>query len=726
VIRPMATALTSALVLVATLLLAVPAAATGAPAAATVDLIVALRPSAEPTGAGDLVAAADLVDEQVFDDTRRTISVPAAAADKIAARLAADPRVAYVEEDAEARIVATPADPFYSQQWGMRRVQVPGVWDLTTGSNDVTIAVIDTGVNPAHPDLSGVTYVAGYDFVNGDSTPDDDHGHGTAATGVISAQHNSIGTAGVCPRCRIMPLKSMDADGTGSHNAIASAIHHAVDHGADIINLSLGSEASTNTLQTAVRRAQAAGILVVAAAGNAGVTTPFYPAAYPEALGIAASDSGDGRYSWSNYGSWVSVSAPGCNITPGYAPDTNTLGYLDFCGTSSAAPVTAGVAGLLASIRPGSLGPALTTALQTSALPRSFVAFGRIDATAALAALPLTDTNPDDDGGSTDGGDDGVLPPEDDTAPAEEPVPDEPAETATTVTPSSTMIAYGFGVEIAGRVSSSAGPAEGAMVTLLTRPAGTSEWSTIAEQPTDSTGAVLFTYEPQQNADYRLRFDGTSEHATSLSDAVTIRVRPVVTSRTPRPVLLAGKPAVVAGRLQPEQRGLDLVLQRKTANGWRKVAVGVTGKAGRYRLTVPARVGRSSYRVKVPKTITLSRGTSARVTSVGERTKIVRVRPDAPGDDSRNLNGEFIVVRNTGKTPIQLRGWTVRSASTKTRFALPTYRLPVGARVKIHSGKGRSGKGHVYLNAGREVWRNRRDIAAVRHPTGPVASRVSW
>jgi subtilisin family serine protease len=724
VIRPMATALTSALVLVATLLLAVPAAATEDRVAATVDLIVALEASADPTGPGELVGADDLVDEQVFDETRRTISVPAAAAAQIVAGLAADPRVAYVEEDVEARIVATPTDPYYTQQWGMPRTRVPGVWDHTTGSSDVTIAVIDTGVNPAHPDLAGVTFVAGYDFVNGDSTPEDDHGHGTAAIGVISAQHNSIGTAGVCPRCRIMPLKSMDAQGSGSHNAIASAIHHAVDHGADIINLSLGSEASTSTLQTAVRRAQAAGILVVAAAGNAGVTTPFYPAAYPEALGVAASDAGDGRYSWSNYGSWVSVAAPGCNLTPGYAPKTNTLGYTDFCGTSSAAPVTAGVAGLLVSIRPDVLGPAVTTALQTSAVPLSFVASGRVDATAALAALPSTGPTPDDGGGSTGGGG-GALPPEDDTAPAEEPVADEPAETATTVTPSSTTIAYGSGVEIAGRVSTAASPADG-MVALLHRPAGASAWSTIAEQPTDGTGAVLFTREPQHNADYRLRFDGTSEQAPSLSGVVTIGVRPVVTARTPKPVLLAGRTAVVAGTVQPEQRGLDVVLQRKTANGWRQVALGVTGKAGRFRLTVPARVGRSSYRVQVPQTVNLGSETSATVASVGERTKIVRARPDAPGDDRRNLNGEFIVLRNTGKTPIQLRGWTVRSASTKTRFALPTYRLPAGARVKIHSGKGRSGKGHVYLDAGREVWRNRRDTAVVRHPTGPVAARFSW
>jgi hypothetical protein len=199
-----------------------------------------------------------------------------------------------------------------------------------------------------------------------------------------------------------------------------------------------------------------------------------------------------------------------------------------------------------------------------------------------------------------------------------------------------------------------------------------------------------------------------------------------VTARTPRPVLLAGRNAVVAGTVQPELRGLDVILQRKTADGWREVAIGVTGKAGRYRLTVPARVGRSNYRVYVPETITLSTQTSARVTSVGERAKIVRARPDAPGDDSRNLNGEFIVLRNTGKTPIQLRGWTVRSASTKKKFALPSYRLPAGARVKIHSGKGRSGKGHVYLDAGREVWRNHRDTAVVRHSTGPVASRFSW
>lgn len=722
-----------ALALAATLLVALPAAAGEGIPQATTDLIVALEPSAHAGTVDDLVDRAPVVDEQALDDTLNTISVATADVADVTAELAADPRVAYVEPDVQARVVATPRDPFYPQQWGVPLTQVPTVWDTTTGSGDVVVAVIDTGNHAAHPDLAGVSYVAEYDFVDGDAVADDRNGHGTAAIGVIAAQHNGIGTAGLCPTCRIMPLKAMGADGTGSHSAIAAAIHHAVDNGADIINLSLGSEGSTNTLHTAVRRAESAGILVVAAAGNSGVDTKFYPAAYPEAIGVAGSNSGDERYSWSNYGTWVGVAAPGCNFTPGYAPATNQVGYTNFCGTSSAAPFTAGIAGLLASARPGITGAGLTTALKSSAVPVTYVSAGRVNAAAALASLaqapeptqPAEPTEP----APPSGGGGGALPPEE-TAPIEEPtedpVTDVPVDTATSVMPSATSIAYGESVDIAGVVSTSAGSAEGAIVTLLSRPAGTQEWVELAEQPANSAGQVVFTRQPDQTADYRLSFDGSSVQAASMSDVVTIDVRPLVSATAAAGPVLAGRPAVVTGAVKPPRDGMAVVLQRRTSTGWRKVDTGTTDANGRFRLAAPAPVGRSRYRVHVPATTAFAAETSAAVESLGERVRIARVRADAAGDDRRNLNGEFIVLRNTGKTAIQLRGWSVRSASLRKAFVLPGYRLPPGGKVVIHSGRGRAGNGHAYLKARREVWRNSRDTAVVRHPSGPVAARVSW
>ena len=729
--RSVGIARSSALAVIATLLLAVPAAAEEVTPTSTTALIVALDPSAAAVDVQDVVDEPGIVDEQSYGNLS-TISVDTDSVRDVVAELGDDPRVAYVERDVEARIVATPADPFYSQQWGVPLAQVPSVWDTTTGSSSVVVAVIDTGVNPAHSDLAGAAFAAGYDFVNQDTTPQDDNGHGTAAIGVIASQHNATGTAGVCPRCQIMPLKAMDASGTGSHGAIAAAIHHAVDNGADIINLSLGSEASTTTLHNAVRRAHAAGILVVAAAGNAGVQTPFYPAAYPESLGVAASDSSDARYSWSNYGSWVSLAAPGCNFTAGYAPATDLLGYTNFCGTSSAAPFAAGVAGLLASAYPGTAGPALTTALQTTALTAPFVAAGRVNATGALAALAAPAAGGGaiiDGGGATGGGGGGgggVLPPPDDSGTIEDPVEDGPAETATSVNASATSLAYGESVEIAGQVSSSSGSTQGAMVTLLGRPAGQSDWLDLAEQPADAAGGVVFTRRPEHTGDYRLRFDGSTAQTASLSDIVTITVHPVLTATSAAEPVLTGRAAVVTGTVLPARDGIDLVLQRRTATGWRAVDSGDTDAAGDFRLAAPARVGKSRYRVVAQPTNELAGEQSNDVVAVGERVKIPRVREDARGDDRRNLNGEFIVLRNTGKTTIQLRGWTVRSRSTRATFSLPSYRLRPGATVKLRSGKGRSGSGEIYLTARREVWRNRRDVAVVRHSGGGVAERISW
>lgn len=728
--RPTASA-SLALALAATLLGALPAAASDGTTSATADLIVALEASGHTGTVDELVDTARVVDEQALDDTLNTITVAAPDVADVMAELNADPRVAYAEPDVQARVVATPTDRFYAQQWGVPLTQVPTVWDTTTGSGDVVVAVVDTGVHAAHADLSGVSYVAEYDFVDGDTTADDQNGHGTAAIGVIASQHNTIGTAGVCQTCRIMPLKAMGADGTGSHSAIAAAIHHAVDNGADIINLSLGSEASTTTLHTAVRRAESAGILVVAAAGNSGVQTQFYPAGYPEVLGVAASDAGDGRYSWSNYGTWVSVAAPGCNITSGYAPATNQVGYTDFCGTSSAAPFTAGIAGLVASAHPGTTGAALTAALTTTAVPVGYVSAGRVNAAAALASVALapepTEPAPPATGG---GGGGDVLPPPEETTPVadptEDPAEDPPVDTATSVTPSATSIAYGDTVDIAGVVSTSAGSAEGAVVSLLSRPAGGQEWIELAEQRADSAGRVAFARRPEQTADYRLRFDGSTVQAASMSDVVTAEVRPLITATGPVRPLLAGRPAVVTGAVAPARGGADVVLQRRTATGWRQVDTALTRADGSFRLAAPARVGRSRYRVHVPATTAFASETSTAMRSVGQRVRIVRVRADAAGDDRRNLNGEFMVLRNTGQTTIQLRGWSVRSASTRKTFVLSGYRLPAGAKVFIHSGRGRAGHRHMYLKAGREVWRNRRDTGVVRHPTGPVAARVSW
>src|SRR5206468_13102282 len=181
-----------------------------------------------------------------------------------------------------------------------------------------------------------------WDFIGNDADPPDDHGHGTAVAGVIAARaNNHVGGAGSCWRCLVMPIKVLDSKGSGDDTVIAAGIVWATDHGARVINLSLGGPGTSVELTNALAYATGKGVMVVAAAGNSGTTTQFFPAADPRAISVAATTVTDRRYSWSNFGPWVRVAAPGCNVAPILAG-----GYGNFCGTSSATPVVAGLVAL--------------------------------------------------------------------------------------------------------------------------------------------------------------------------------------------------------------------------------------------------------------------------------------------------------------------------------------------------------------------------------------------
>jgi subtilisin family serine protease len=277
----------------------------------------------------------------------------------------------------------TPDDSAWPQQTGLRIAGFPAAWDVTQGSSRVVVAVIDTGVDSSHPDLQGAL-LPGYDVVNGDSNPMDDHGHGTAVAGVIAARAgNRIGGAGICWRCLILPVKVLDATGSGDDTLIAAGIVWATDHGAKVINLSLGGPGTTTELTNAIAYATGKGAIVVAAAGNSGTTTQFYPAADPRAISVAATTTADQRYSWSNYGSWVRMAAPGCNVAPVLGG-----GYGNFCGTSSAAPLVSGLVALELSAQPSAAPQQLQQALAGAARPLpGVVQYGRIDAGKTLGLL---------------------------------------------------------------------------------------------------------------------------------------------------------------------------------------------------------------------------------------------------------------------------------------------------------------------------------------------------
>ncbi|WP_157721991.1 S8 family serine peptidase [Tumebacillus avium] len=287
------------------------------------------------------------------------------------------------------RTVEQPNDMFYgSNQWNLPLISADKAWQTTTGDPKVIIAVVDTGVDLNHPEFKG-QLVAGRNMITGTNRPQDDNGHGTHVAGVIAARTNNLeGIAGIDWAGKIMPVKAMDADGSGSVLDIADGIVWAADHGADVINLSLGEYAGSDYLHEAIRYAYEKGVVLVAAMGNDGISDPSYPAAYEEVIGVAANDENNESANFSNYGQHTSVSAPGVAIPSTY-PNNR---YAALSGTSMASPHVAGVAALIRSIN-GDLTPdEVRTILEETADdlgpdgPDEYYGYGQINVARAIKA----------------------------------------------------------------------------------------------------------------------------------------------------------------------------------------------------------------------------------------------------------------------------------------------------------------------------------------------------
>lgn len=287
---------------------------------------------------------------------------------------------ALAEPDYVATINWTPNDPSFGSQWGPKKVSAQTAWDVTKGSSSVIIAVVDTGVDLDHPDLASKVLTGNdWDFVNNDSTAQDDNGHGTHVAGIAAAAtNNATGIAGMCPNCMILPVKVLNAAGSGSYSAIANGVRYAADQGAKVINLSLGGTAGDTTLKSAIDYANGKGVLVACAAGNTGNTTINYPAYYTSCVAVASTDSNDNRSSFSTYGSWVDTSAPGTSIYATYWNNT----YATLNGTSMATPHVAGLAGLLfsqgrtqAAVKTRLTSSTYTDAINTTSIPRRINAY---------------------------------------------------------------------------------------------------------------------------------------------------------------------------------------------------------------------------------------------------------------------------------------------------------------------------------------------------------------
>ena len=295
------------------------------------------------------------------------------------------------------RLYATdtiPNDPSWGSQYGLNNIRAPQGWDTTTGSAAVVIAIVDTGVDLTHPDLSA-KIVAGYDFVNSDAIAQDDNGHGSHVAGIAAASsNNGAGVAGASWGARIMPVKVLNANKNGSFANAAAGIIWAADHGAHIINLSLGGSSHSTVFQNAIDYAYSKGVTIVAASGNNSNGFVLYPARYSNVIAVGATDSVNNRASFSNYGAELDIVAPGVSI---YSTGIST--YFTDSGTSMSTPYVAGLAAILRGI-PGSGSPAnLAWAMKSTALDLGiagrddYYGSGLIQMDAAIQLLWVTPTS---------------------------------------------------------------------------------------------------------------------------------------------------------------------------------------------------------------------------------------------------------------------------------------------------------------------------------------------
>lgn len=310
-----------------------------------------------------------------------------------------DPAVASASLDYLRTKTAVPNDPAYAQgfQTYLATARMPEAWNVIKDTHTQVIAVLDTGVDTAHQDLQGRT-VAGYNAVTPGASYGDIDGHGTTVAGIAAANtNNGIGVAGTAWTGRIMPVRVFHLDGgdvVAADSDVSRGLHWAADHGAKVINMSLGGPDDTVVLHDAVKYATGKGAVVVVAAGNTAATSPHYPAAYPEALAVAATDESGSLTDFSTSGDWVDVAAPGFGISSTYFnldfPLEHNWYISGGSGTSYASPIVAGIASIVRTRFPTLTVAQVMSRIKTTARdagPRGidpYYGYGFVDAYGAL------------------------------------------------------------------------------------------------------------------------------------------------------------------------------------------------------------------------------------------------------------------------------------------------------------------------------------------------------
>jgi thermitase len=369
-----------------------------------------------------------------------TVQVSDAGADPeaLARELGADPAVEYAQPNHLSQILLVPTDPLYAQQWAHKTTSAEAAWDHQRGSPSVVVAIVDTGVATAHEDLAaniapggtdlvdidvaqytsaGYTLEAGEDYTVPDNDPQDFFGHGTHCAGIVAAvADNGKGVSGVAPGVKILPVRAgFEIISGGTKTAlledddIANAIVYATDHGADIISMSFGSNAASQVQSDAIAYARAHGVVLVAAAGNSALGMPSYPASLPGVLSVAATSQLDGPTSYTNFGQWVDLAAPGGDPdrdsqilstvpTMGGAL-SDPSGYRALSGTSMACPYVAGVAALVLSNNPAWTADNVAAILKRSVDPIvgsanvAYIGEGRINVNKAVLTTSVPNTS---------------------------------------------------------------------------------------------------------------------------------------------------------------------------------------------------------------------------------------------------------------------------------------------------------------------------------------------
>ncbi|MCO4238623.1 S8 family serine peptidase [Pseudarthrobacter raffinosi] len=352
------------------------------------------------------------------------IKVPAGKELQLIDALSRNPNVEYAEPD-EVVTVATdqPNVDYFPRQYALHNtgqeftstlgatvaggtldadVDAVDAWEIATEdrTKSIKVAVLDTGVTTDNPDISPKVGVDARANFSTAATGEDNYGHGTHVAGIIAATKDAVGVTGVCPGCRILDGKVLNDSGSGSTSSIVNGIDWALDNGAQVINMSLGQRVSSRALEAAVNDAWIRGAVIVAAAGNGGTQAKIYPGAYPNVIAVAATDNDDAKASFSTYGKWVDVAAPGVSVYSTFpnhdfylgTQNGRSHGYDIASGTSMASPIVAGVAALVWSTPAGTENAAVRKKIESTAEritgTGTLWAHGRVNACKAVGGCP--------------------------------------------------------------------------------------------------------------------------------------------------------------------------------------------------------------------------------------------------------------------------------------------------------------------------------------------------